>query len=198
MAESGATPRFPGEPSQTRAAPLLPGVKRQIEAHILATTDFWESNVIRKFLAGVMTVALSSMAAAQVPVAELAKPPATATHYVIQSTGSKHGDAWLWTTADGARMARESWLLRGQVFEFDSTGKAGKDGMPAQLQIRGFSPTGDAAESFSVAQGKATWKSQVDAGSAAYAAPAFYSTQGGPIDNTAWFLERFSRARITR
>jgi imidazolonepropionase-like amidohydrolase len=181
---------FPGEPSQTRAAPLLPGVKRPIEAHILATTDFWEIPVIRKFLAGVMSVALSSMASAQVPVAELAKPPATATHYIIQSTGSKHGDSWLWTGADGTRMARESWILRGQVFEFDSAGKPGKDGMPAQLQIRGFSPTGDAAESFNIAQGKATWKSQVDAGNAAYSAPAFYSTQGGPIDNTAWFLER--------
>ena len=30
----------------------------------------------------------------------------------------------------------------------------------------------------------------MDAGGAAYAKPAFYSTQGGPIDNTAWFLER--------
>jgi imidazolonepropionase-like amidohydrolase len=143
-----------------------------------------------KLVAGACWLVFSLSAAAQVPVERLAKPPANATHYVIQSTGTKHGDAWLWTTADGKRMARESWILRGQVFEFDSSGKAGADGMPAALEIRGFSPTGDAAETFTVANGKASWKSPVDAGSAPYARPAFYSTQGGPIDNTAWFLER--------
>src|SRR5689334_4602101 len=141
-------------------------------------------------MAGACWLVFSLSAAAQVPVERLAKPPANATHYVIQSTGTKHGDAWLWTSANGTRMARESWILRGQVFEFDSSGKAGADGMPAALEIRGFSPTGDAAETFTVANGKASWKSPVDAGSAAYAKPAFYSTQGGPIDNSAWFLER--------
>lgn len=143
-----------------------------------------------KLIAGACWLLVSLSAAAQVPVERLAKPPANATHYVIQSTGTKHGDAWLWTSADGKRMARESWILRGQVFEFDSSGKAGADGMPAALEIRGFSPTGDAAETFTVTGGKASWKSPVDAGSAPYAKPAFYSTQGGPIDNTAWFLER--------
>jgi len=143
-----------------------------------------------KLIAGACWLVFSSLAVAQVPKENLAKPPANATHYVIQSTGTKHGDAWLWTTADGKRMARESWILRGQVFEFDSSGKAGADGMPASLEIRGFSPSGDAAETFTVASGKASWKSPVDAGSAPYAKPAFYSTQGGPIDNTAWFLER--------
>jgi amidohydrolase family protein len=145
--------------------------------------------VARKLLLGAALLALSSFTFSQVPVEQLAKPPAGATHYVIQSTGIKHGDAWLWTTADGTRMARESWILRGQVFEFDSSGKAGADGMPARLEIRGFSPTGDAAETFAIAGGKASWKSPVDAGGTAYAAPAFYSTQGGPIDNTAWFVD---------
>jgi len=142
-----------------------------------------------KLIAGACWLMFSSLAVAQVPVEQLAKPPANATHYLIQSTGTKHGDAWLWTE-NGKRMARESWILRGQVFEFDSSGKSGADGMPAALEIRGFSPTGDAAETFTVVNGKASWKSPVDAGSAPYARPAFYSTQGGPIDNTAWFLER--------
>src|SRR3954462_8782957 len=139
-------------------------------------------------MAGACWLVFWLTAVAQVPVEQLAKPPANATHYVIQSTGTKHGDAWLWTTADGKRMARESWILRGQVFEFDSSGKAGADGMPARLEIRGFSPTGDAAETFAVAGGQARWTSPVDAGSTAYTPPAFYSTQGGPIDNTAWLL----------
>ena len=142
-----------------------------------------------KLIAGACWLMFSSLAVAQVPVEQLAKPPANATHYLIQSTGTKHGDAWLWTE-NGKRMARESWILRGQVFEFDSSGKSGADGMPAALEIRGFSPTGDAAETFTVVNGKASWKSPVDAGSTPYARPAFYSTQGGPIDNTAWFLER--------
>jgi len=146
--------------------------------------------VIRKLVAGAMFVALSSLSFSQVPKEQLAKPPATATHYVIQSTGSKHGDSYRWTTADGTHMARESLLLRGQVFEQDSATKDGKDGMPASVVIRGYTPTGDSGETFGISAGKASWKSPIDAGSAAYAAPAFYSSQGGPIDNTAWFLER--------
>lgn len=156
--------------------------------------NLWEPTVIRKTLCGAMFIALTSLAVAQVPKEQLAKPPATATHYVIQSTGSKHGDSYRWTTADGTHMARESLLLRGQVFEQDSATKDGKDGMPASVVIRGYTPTGDSAETFTITAGKASWKSPVDAGSAAYAAPAFYATQGGPIDNTAWFLERLLAA----
>jgi hypothetical protein len=151
--------------------------------------------MIRKLFSGAMLVALvsfgiCSQTSAQVPKEQLAQPPATATHYVIQSTGSKHGDSYRWTTADGTHMARESLLLRGQVFEQDSATKDGKDGMPASIVIRGYTPQGDSAETFTITGGRASWKSPVDAGGSAYAQPAFYATQGGPIDNTAWFLER--------
>lgn len=145
--------------------------------------------MLRKILLGGLLAALSFAIPAQTPVEQLAKPPATATHYVIQSTGGKHGDSWIWAQADGTRMGRESLILRGQVFESDSTTKPGKDGMPAGITIRGFSPNGDAGETFSVVGGKASWKSQVDQGSAAYTAPGFYSAQGGPIEQTATFLE---------
>lgn len=137
-----------------------------------------------------ISVAISALAHAQVPKADLLKPPASATHYIIQSTGGKHGDSWIWVGGDGARMGRESINLRGQVFELDSTGKPGADGMPASLAIRGITPQGDAAETFNVSAGKASWKSPVDAGAAAYSAPTFYASQGGPIDTTAWLLER--------
>ena len=93
---------------------------------------------------------LSSGVLAQVPKEQLAKPPATATHYLIQSTGGKHGDSYRWTTADGTHMARESLLLRGQVFEQDSATKDGKDGMPSSVVIRGYTPTGDAGETFTI------------------------------------------------
>src|SRR5438874_3000096 len=105
-----------------------------------------------------LTAAVASVLA-QVPTAELAKPPATARHFVIQSTGGKHGDSWTWTAPDGARMGRESMNLRGQVFELDSRGTIGADGMPATLAIRGVTPTGDASETFNIINGAANWKS---------------------------------------
>ena len=143
------------------------------------------------------TTALASLAwlfattaLAQTPSAELAKPPADAVHYVIESTGGKHGDSWTWRTADGTRMGRETWNLRGQQWDQDEVGKAGADGMPASFVVHGRTPQGDAGETFTVAGGKAQWKSPVDAGAAAYAQPAFYVAQGGTVDDNAWFLEQ--------
>ena len=126
---------------------------------------------------------------AQVPAADLSKPPADARHLIIHSTGGKHGDSWIWVTADGTRMGRESMNLRGQVFETDSSGTPGADGLPRKLTIRGVTPSGDAAETFNIDGGTASWKSPVDAGSAAYSNRAFYLAQGGPVETTAWFLE---------
>lgn len=136
------------------------------------------------------TSALVHAAGAQTAPADLAKPPANAQHFIIESTGGKHGDSWSWTLPDGTRMARETWNLRGQQWDQDYTGKAGADGMPATLTIRGVSPQGDAAETFTVNGKTARWKSPVDAGQGAYAQPAFYVTQGGPTDINGWFLER--------
>jgi len=144
----------------------------------------------RNFLIACFVALTSTATWAQTPIDQLAKPPADATHFIIQSVGGKHGDSWLWTTADGTRMNRESFNLRGQVFEMDSATKAGKDAMPETIVIRGQTPQGDAGETFSVVSGKAKWKSPVDAGGADYKAPKFYSSQGGPIDQTAIFLER--------
>ena len=142
----------------------------------------------RLFVLAGLTMAVAS-ALAQVPAGELAKPPAEARHFVIQSTGGKHGDSWTWVSPDGARMGRESMNLRGQVFELDSTARAGADGLPSAVAIRGVTPQGDAAETFTITNGSAGWKSPVDAGTAVYSAPAFYVSQGGPIAGTAWFLE---------
>jgi hypothetical protein len=75
------------------------------------------------------------------------------------------------------------------VFELDSDGKAGADGMPWTIAIRGLTPSGDAAETFTIGAGSARWKSPIDGGTAKYSTPTFYSSQGGPIDLTAWFLE---------
>lgn len=126
--------------------------------------------------------------AAAESAADLAKPPAGARHYLILSSGGKHGDSWAWTDADGTRRGRESLNLRGQVWEVDYVGKPGADGNPVSAVIRGVTPTGDAAETFTVADGKASWKSPVDSGEASTG--AFYATFGGPMDTNAWLVER--------
>ena len=146
------------------------------------------------FVLGGLSALFASTALAQTPSADLAKPPPEAQHFIIESTGGKHGDAWTWTAADGTRMARETWNLRGQAFDSDMAGRSGPDGMIGTLTIRGSSPTGDAGESFKVAGGKATWKSPVDAGEEAYGGPAFYITQGGPAEANAWFFEQLLAA----
>src|SRR5258706_12211077 len=118
---------------------------------------------MHRFLVAVCLTASMAAVLAQVPSAELAKPPAAARHFVIQSTGGKHGDSWGWVAADGTRMGRESMNLRGQVFELDSSGRAGGDGMLSTLTIRGVTPQGDAAETFMISGGTAAWKSPIDA-----------------------------------
>ena len=49
----------------------------------------------RMLVSLVLTAAVASAALAQTPVADLAKPPANAQHFIIQSTGGKHGDSWI-------------------------------------------------------------------------------------------------------
>ena len=136
------------------------------------------------------TAFISAVAHAQTPVADLAKPPADAEHFIISSTGGKHGDSWIWRTPDGILMGRESMNLRGQVFETDSATKLGENGVPTSVTVRGFTPNGDAGEKFTIADGKASWKSPIDAGGAPYSAPSFYIAFGGPMQFNAQFLER--------
>ncbi len=140
-------------------------------------------------------LALSASASfAQVPADQLARPPADAQHYVIMSTAGKHGEAHEWTTADGTRMGRFSLVLRGQVWEVDEASRYGADGMLSRYELRGASPQGDVGETFTVADGKATWKSPIDAGSAAYSAPAFYLGAGPGVRNFNDVLERLIAA----
>ena len=135
-------------------------------------------------------VLLSTSAITQVPKDQLDQPPATAKHFVIQSTGGKHGDSWAWQLPDGTRKARESMNLRGQVWEVDYTGKPGRDGLPTSVTVRGVTPQGDASESFSLTGSSANWQSPIDQGSNAAARGKFYTTMGGPMDTNAWFIER--------
>lgn len=141
--------------------------------------------------AALVPLAGAQTPAAQTPTAvqDLAKPPADAERFTIVSSAGKHGESARWVSADGAHLGRESMVLRGQVFEMDSAARLGRDGMLESVTVRGFTPNGDAAEHFSIGDGKATWKSPVDASSAPYAATAEYAAFGGPIDLTADLVE---------
>ena len=122
-------------------------------------------------IAGLGWSAATGAMAAPVPVEALAKPPADAKAYVIASTGGVHGHIATWTLPDGTLMERASMNLRGQKFEVEQASTFGADHMPSSLTVRGFTPNGDAAETFAVGHAKAFWKSQVDSGEAAYTTP---------------------------
>jgi len=134
--------------------------------------------MIRQIVAALLVLGGATMRA-QVPAAELAKPPSDAQKFTVLSTAGTHGKSAIWTAPDGGKMSRESILLRGQVWELDQSVRLGGDGMPSALIVRGLTPQGDAAESFAVTSGTATWKSPVDSGNHAYSSAAFYVAEGG-------------------
>ncbi|HWI86588.1 MAG TPA: amidohydrolase, partial [Sphingomonas sp.] len=136
-----------------------------------------------RMIAGMALTMLAGSQAAmsQVPADQLAAPPAGATRFTIMSSAGKHGSISEWTAPDGTLMARMNLVLRGQVWDEDEAIRVGGDGAIASYQLRGSSPSGDVAESFTVTDRTATWKSQIDAGSATYAAPAYYLPAGFSI-----------------
>src|SRR3954447_19037419 len=137
---------------------------------------------MRRLILGALLAASASIAiAAPTPKEKLMAPPAGARHYVISSTAGKHGDIWSWTTPDGKSAYRMSMSLRGWVTEDDELITRGAGGQPTAIAIRGYTDSGDATEDYNVdANGIATWKTAVDAGSAPFAAKR-YNTYGGPF-----------------
>jgi imidazolonepropionase-like amidohydrolase len=132
---------------------------------------------------------VGARARAQMTVDQLAKPPANARQFTILSPSARHGSEAVWTTADGTVMIRESFVLRGQVFEMEEARKLGSDGMQMMDTVRGFTPNGDAGERFQVQGKTAEWKSQVDAGTAAYKTPASYVPQSMTFAGNGLLLE---------
>jgi imidazolonepropionase-like amidohydrolase len=126
--------------------------------------------------------------------AALATPPADAEIYAIVSSAGTHGYSDRWITRDGRHMSRETWNLRGQKFDVDTIQTFGADGMPASLTVHGTTPSGDAGETFAIAKGHATWKSQIDSGEAAYTAPAYYLALGGTMTESVEFYEALLKA----
>ena len=140
-------------------------------------------------LAG-LTMAVAS-ALAQVPAADLAKPPADARHYIIQSTGGKHGDSWTWVAPDGTRMGRESMNLRGQVFELDSSGKAGRGRHAGDARDPRRHAAGRRRRNLHHRRRQGELEEPGGCGQRGVRdAGVLFLAQGGPIDMTAWLLER--------
>lgn len=130
---------------------------------------------------------------AQDATANLATPPANAQTWAIVSTAGRHGTSRRWTV-DGVRWSRESILLRGFVTEIDQQMRLGADGSLRSLEIRGSTPSGDSAETFTSADGRYQFRSPVDHGEGALPAGAFYSSFGGTIDGSIAFVD-YLRAR---
>jgi len=107
----------------------------------------------------------AALAAAPLPKEQLLKPPADAAHYLVVSDAGKHGEMWRWTLPDGRTAYRHSQSLRGWITETDQVTTLGPDGLPSKVEVRGITPNGDAAETFSVSGSKASWTSLSDSGS---------------------------------
>lgn len=129
--------------------------------------------------AAVTTAAASAAAPSKpVPKEQLLVPPVGAKHYVVVSQAGKHGDQWVWTQPDGSIASRYTQSLRGWITEVDQVMAVDERGLPEAITIRGITPNGDAAETFSVADGTMRWSAVVDSGETA-ARPAFYLPAGG-------------------
>ncbi|MEZ0244759.1 MAG: amidohydrolase family protein [Sphingomonas sp.] len=137
---------------------------------------------------------LALPAAAQVAKDQLRVPPAGAQKYLIVSAAGQHGTAYAWRDAEGRYVTRESILLRGFVWEQDETIRIGANGQPDFIEVRGVTPQGDSAETFSIAGGTATWKSQIDQGSVGYDGKSQYSTMGGTFSSAGFFVETLYNA----
>lgn len=123
-------------------------------------------------------VEAAAQAGTPVPKEKLLVPPANAEHYVVVSDAGKHGDMWRWTLPDGRIAYRHSQSLRGWISEVDQVVKLGPDGLPQVLEVRGITPSGDAAETLKVDGAKATWTSVSDSGSTD-GRPGYYLPAGG-------------------
>ena len=130
-----------------------------------------------------------------VPKEQLLKPPADAVHYVVVSEAGRHGDQWRWQLPDGRIAYRWSQELRGWITEMDQVSTMAPDGTIRALEVRGVTMSGDAAETFRVENGRATWKTATDGGEAATG--GWYIPAGGVGIAGAPLIEKLAAAGDT-
>jgi cytosine/adenosine deaminase-related metal-dependent hydrolase len=136
---------------------------------------------------------VTNIAAAPVPKDELLVPPPDAAHYVVVSDAGKHGDMWRWTLPDGRLAYRHSQSLRGWISETDQVVVLGRDGLPVSLEVRGITPNGEAAETFTRTGATARWQSVADSGSAE-GRTGFYLPAGGVPLSIHLLIDRLAAA----
>jgi len=159
------------------------------------------SRIVAAFLLACAPLALAAAhesdaqppsAGAPVPKEQLLVPTADAVHYVVVSDAGKHGDMWSWTLPDGRMAYRHSQSLRGWITETDQVVTLA-GGMPVKVEVRGITPSGDAAETFSLAGNKAVWKSTADSGAVA-GRNGYYLPAGGVGIANAVLIEQLAAA----
>ena len=148
---------------------------------------------MRRLILAALLAASSTEAIAQTPKEQLLVPPPNAEHYVSVSTAGKHGDLWHWVMPDGTNAYRFSQSLRGWITETDETVRTDAQGIPIAVTIRGISPSGDQAETYSAANGTGHWVSTVDEGSAP-AAGRYYLANGGVALADTFLIDRLVAA----
>jgi imidazolonepropionase-like amidohydrolase len=130
-------------------------------------------------------------ASTPVPKEQLLVPDRAAERYVVVSDAGRHGEMWRWKLADGRTAFRHSQSLRGWITETDAVVRYGSDGRPAEMVVRGITPSGDAAETYTETGGNARWASAIDSG-AGPAGKKLYLPAGGPGLLNAWLIEQLA------
>lgn len=147
--------------------------------------------MFRKINLSLAVMLFAAPALAEIPVEQLAKPPADAKVWTISSSNgaAQHGKVWLWSDAGGTHWSRQSFNLRGFVTEIDEQNRFAADGTIESIVVRGKTPSGDAAETYSSKDGSFTYKSPVDHGAGKLAANLDYVAFGGTFDSFTFILD---------
>jgi cytosine/adenosine deaminase-related metal-dependent hydrolase len=133
---------------------------------------------------------LTAPAFADAPADNLATPPADAKVWSITDPGgTRHGQVSLWTAPDGTHWSRFSLNLRGFVSEVDEQNRFAADGTLQSIIVRGSTPGGDAAESYTVKDGTYSYASPVDHGTGKARAGLDYVAFGGTFDAFLFILD---------
>jgi cytosine/adenosine deaminase-related metal-dependent hydrolase len=148
--------------------------------------------MLRKLLlASGLAVFLAAPGVAQTPVSKLATPPSDAKVWTISNNNGAqlHGTISMWTDTGGTHWTRFSMNLRGFKSEVDQQQRFAPDGELQSLVVRGFTPSGDAGETYQVENGSYSWKSQVDHGTGKTRPDLAYVSFSGTPDSLVFIVD---------
>lgn len=142
-----------------------------------------------KFSLCAATLAVLVLPSAAIAADAMSAPPKNAQVFGIVSAGGKHGEERVWTDSKGVRYSRMQFVLRGLTYDVEHATTFDDKGVPVSVAIKGVTPSGDAAETFSIADGVASWKSPADEGTAPWRENLMYIPFGGPADTSVVLVE---------